>query len=92
MLSDQVNLTDDMIHNLGIDSLDSVEIITELEKVFGIHIPDDSVCFKEQSMTVGQIVLIVNNLVKDKPEEEKKTLFQSLSNILSVKDEQVSKD
>ena len=44
------------LDDLGVDSLDAVEIIMELEDEFGIEIPDDEV---ENVKTVGDIVKII---------------------------------
>ena len=40
-------------NDLGADSLDTVELITEFEKEFGISIPDDQA---ENILTVGQAI------------------------------------
>lgn len=44
--------------DLGIDSLDSVEIILELESQFNVKISDNEI---EELKTVGDIVNILNN-------------------------------
>jgi acyl carrier protein len=38
---DKINKSDNMIDNLGMDSLDGVELIMALEEEFGIEIPDE---------------------------------------------------
>lgn len=47
--------------DLGADSLDTVELIMEFEKEFGISIPDDAA---GQISTVGDAVTYIENLVK----------------------------
>lgn len=44
--------------DLGADSLDTVELIMELEKEFGIDIPDESA---ETIATVGDAVAFIEN-------------------------------
>ena len=43
-------------NDLGADSLDTVELIMELEKVFGISIPDDKA---EKIATVGDAITYI---------------------------------
>ena len=45
-------------NDLGADSLDTVELIMELEKEFDISIPDDEA---ENILTVGQAISYVEN-------------------------------
>lgn len=49
------------VYDLGADSLDSVEIIMEIEKEFGIAIPDEQA---EKITRVGQAIAFVENSVK----------------------------
>ncbi len=46
----------DIMNDLGADSLDLVEFITELESEFGIMIPQDSM---EGVRTVGQVAALI---------------------------------
>jgi acyl carrier protein len=48
-------------NDLGADSLDTVELIMEFEKEFGISIPDDQA---EQIGTVGQAISYLEKNVK----------------------------
>lgn len=48
-------------NDLGADSLDTVELIMEFEKEFGISIPDDQA---ENISTVGQAVAYLESNVK----------------------------
>jgi acyl carrier protein len=41
------------VHDLGADSLDTVELVMELEEEFDINIPDDAA---EKIQTVGQAI------------------------------------
>ncbi len=49
------------INDLGADSLDTVELIMEFEKAFGISIPDDQA---EGIKTVGDAVSYIENNMK----------------------------
>jgi len=55
----EVTLEANFTNDLGADSLDTVELIMELEKAFGISIPDEEA---EKITTVGD----ANNIVKTK--------------------------
>lgn len=44
--------------DLGADSLDTVELIMELEKVFGVSIPDEEA---EKIQTVGDAIAYIEN-------------------------------
>lgn len=48
-------------NDLGADSLDTVELIMELEKEFGISIPDDQA---EKISTVGDAIAYIENNAK----------------------------
>ena len=48
-----VTLEASLINDLGADSLDTVELVMELEEEFDINIPDDAA---EKIQTVGQAV------------------------------------
>lgn len=48
-------------NDLGADSLDTVELIMEFEKEFGISIPDDQA---EKISTVGDAIAYVENNAK----------------------------
>lgn len=48
-------------NDLGADSLDTVEIIMEFEKEFGISIPDDQA---EKISTVGDAIAYIENNAK----------------------------
>lgn len=47
--------------DLGADSLDTVELIMEFEKEFGISIPDDQA---EKISTVGEAISLIEEAVK----------------------------
>ena len=49
----QINMEASFVDDLGADSLDTVELIMELEEEFGIEIPDDDA---EKITTVGAAV------------------------------------
>ncbi len=48
-------------NDLGADSLDTVELIMEFEKEFGMQIPDDQA---EKIATVGEAITYIESLVK----------------------------
>ena len=50
---DKINLETSFVNDLGADSLDTVELVMELEEEFDINIPDDAA---EKIQTVGQAV------------------------------------
>ncbi len=50
---DQVNPETSFVNDLGADSLDTVELVMELEEEFDINIPDDAA---EKIQTVGQAI------------------------------------
>jgi acyl carrier protein len=50
---DQVNRETSFVNDLGADSLDTVELVMELEEEFDINIPDDAA---EKIQTVGQAI------------------------------------
>ena len=50
-------------HDLGADSLDTVELIMEIEDEFGISIPDD---LAEKISTVGDAIKFVEEAVANK--------------------------
>jgi acyl carrier protein len=51
--------TDKMVDNLGIDSLDAIEMIMEIEKEFGISIPDEEANKLSWEATVEDIIKYV---------------------------------
>ena len=54
----EVTETASFTNDLGADSLDTVELIMELEKVFEITIPDDQA---EKIATVGDAIAFIEN-------------------------------
>ena len=48
-------------NDLGADSLDTVELIMELEKEFNIQIPDDQA---EKIQTVGHAIAYIEEVIK----------------------------
>ena len=59
MVTNQASFTND----LGADSLDTVELIMEIEDEFGISIPDD---LAEKISTVGDAIKFVEQEVANK--------------------------
>ena len=60
-----VRLDSRMKDELGIDSLDGMSIIFDLENAFGIEIPEDAA---QRAETVGELVAGVQQLVSEKGE------------------------
>ena len=50
---DKIKLETSFVNDLGADSLDTVELVMELEEEFDINIPDDAA---EKIQTVGEAV------------------------------------
>lgn len=57
----EVVATASFTNDLGADSLDTVELIMEFEKEFGINIPDDQA---EKISTVGDAISYIENNAK----------------------------
>ena len=50
---DKISRETSFVHDLGADSLDTVELVMELEEEFDIDIPDDSA---DKIQTVGEAI------------------------------------
>ena len=50
---EKINADTSFVNDLGADSLDTVELVMELEEEFDINIPDDAA---EKIQTVGQAI------------------------------------
>ena len=59
---DKVSPETSFVNDLGADSLDTVELVMELEEEFDINIPDDEA---EKIQTVGQAIAFID---KENPE------------------------
>jgi acyl carrier protein len=57
----EVTLAASFTNDLGADSLDTVELIMEFEKAFGITIPDEAA---EKIGTVGDAITYIENNAK----------------------------
>ena len=53
---DKITIDTSFVNDLGADSLDTVELVMELEEEFDINIPDDSA---EKIQTVGQAIKFI---------------------------------
>ena len=62
--ADEVKSEASFANDLGADSLDTVELIMEFEKAFGINIPDDQA---EKISTVGEAIEYISTAM---PAEE----------------------
>ena len=60
--AEQITRETSFVNDLGADSLDTVELIMELEEEFGIDIPENAV---EKIQTVGQAVDHIEDAVAD---------------------------
>ena len=65
----EVTMDASFTNDLGADSLDTVELMLDFEKKFGIAIPDDQ---QESIVTVGDVIRLIE-------EEQKKTHNQPLA-------------
>ena len=57
---EQINNETSFVNDLGADSLDTVELVMELEEEFDINIPDDAA---EKIQTVGQAIAYIEKSV-----------------------------
>jgi acyl carrier protein len=57
---DKVTPETSFVNDLGADSLDTVELVMELEEEFDINIPDDAA---EKIQTVGQAIEFIEEAV-----------------------------
>lgn len=62
---DQITRDTSFVNDLGADSLDTVELVMELEEEFDINIPDDAA---EKIQTVGQAIEHIEKAVDAKGE------------------------
>ena len=60
---DQITKDTSFVNDLGADSLDTVELVMELEEEFDITIPDEKA---EEIQTVGQAVAYIEEHTKNK--------------------------
>lgn len=60
---DQINESTSFVNDLGADSLDTVELVMELEEEFDINIPDDAA---EKIQTVGQAIKYIEEAQNSK--------------------------
>ncbi|NOY40838.1 MAG: acyl carrier protein [Planctomycetes bacterium] len=54
---DKISSETSFVNDLGADSLDTVELVMELEEEFDVNIPDDAA---EKIQTVGQAVSFID--------------------------------
>ena len=64
---DQINRDTSFVNDLGADSLDTVELVMELEEEFDITIPDDAA---EKIQTVGQAIDHIQEAVAGSDEQD----------------------
>ncbi len=55
---DKISRETSFVNDLGADSLDTVELVMELEEEFDVNIPDDAA---EKIQTVGQAIEYIEN-------------------------------
>lgn len=60
----EVNDQDELINDYGLDSLDSVELIMELEDEFDINIPDDD----QRKLEHGTVGAVIDYIAQNAPE------------------------
>jgi len=59
---DKISLETSFVNDLGADSLDTVELVMELEEEFNISIPDEAA---EKIQKVGEAVAFIENAKGD---------------------------
>ncbi|MCH2125235.1 MAG: acyl carrier protein [Pirellulaceae bacterium] len=59
---DKVKIETSFVNDLGADSLDTVELVMELEEEFDLNIPDDAA---EKIQTVGQAVKFIEEAAEN---------------------------
>jgi acyl carrier protein len=64
---DQITRETSFVNDLGADSLDTVELVMELEEEFDIHIPDD---VAEKIQTVGQAIDHIEAAVQEAGQQD----------------------
>ena len=62
---DQIKDDTSFVNDLGADSLDTVELVMELEEEFDINIPDDAA---EKIQTVGQAIEHIKQIIEEREE------------------------
>jgi acyl carrier protein len=67
---EDVTLNSTMVNDLGMDSLDSVELVMGIEEEFDIEIPDDDL---EKITTFGQLLAYTNKALGNLSEEAVET-------------------
>ncbi len=58
---EKINIDTHFVNDLGADSLDTVELVMELEEEFDINIPDDAA---EKIQTIGEAVKHIEESVQ----------------------------
>lgn len=53
-----------LANDLGLDSMDLLELLMEFEKIFDIGIPDEE--YDKEDLTVRMVIDLLVNLLKDK--------------------------
>ena len=61
IITDKLGVEASFTNDLGADSLDTVELIMELEKEFDLSIPDEEA---EKIVTVGDAIAFIENAKK----------------------------
>jgi acyl carrier protein len=59
---DTILESNDLFNDLGVDSLDDLEILMEIEEHFDIAVPDE---IAENTHTVGEIIEMVHRLLRN---------------------------
>ena len=59
----EVLMTSNMTDSLGMDSLDLIDLTMEVEREFGIKIPDDDF-YKLKTYSVGEFCEVIENVLR----------------------------
>lgn len=57
---EEIKLTDNLIGDIGLDSLDTVELVIDAEQLYGMQIPDDEMY---EVQTIGEFVDVIHKSI-----------------------------
>jgi acyl carrier protein len=63
---DRINLSDNL-RDLGLESIDALEMVFDLEEKFGIQIPYNANSSEQDFATVADVVTAIERLLSKKP-------------------------
>ena len=57
---EEIKLTDNLIGDIGLDSLDTVELVVDAEQLYGMQIPDEEMY---EVKTIGEFVDVIHKSI-----------------------------